>query len=54
MPDLRAGHALQARRTTGKHARKVCRNRVVKPGDAFRKNAGDCGGESVPSERTEE
>lgn len=54
MPDLRAGHTLQTGRTARKHAHKVCRNRVVKPGDAIGKNSGDCGGESVPSERTEE
>jgi hypothetical protein len=52
MPDLSAGHALQTRRTTGEHARKVGRNRVVKPGDAVGKHSGNGGGEPMSSERT--
>jgi len=56
MPDLRAGHALQSSRTTGKDARKVVRDGVVEPGDAVGEHSGDRSGESggVPSERTEE
>ena len=54
MPDLCAGHALQTSRTARKHARKVGRNRVIKPGDAVGENPGHCGGEPMPSERTEE
>lgn len=54
MPDLRAGHALQSGRTTGKDARKVVRDGVVEPGDAVGEDSGDRSGESVPSERTEE
>lgn len=54
MPDLRAGHALQGGRTTGKDAGKVVRDRVVEPGDGVGEHSGDRSGESVPSERTEE
>ena len=54
MPDLRAGHALQSRRPTGKDARKVGRDGVVEPGDAVGEHTGDRSGESVSSERTEE
>ena len=55
MPDLRAGHALQSRRTTWKDAGKVVRDGVVEPGDGVGENSGDpSGGESVPSEGTEE
>lgn len=54
MPDLRAGHALQASGATGEHAGKVGRDGVIKPGDAVGKKAGDGCGEPMPPERTEE
>ncbi len=40
MPDLRAGHALQSSGTTGKDARKVCRDGVVEPGDTVGEHSG--------------
>jgi hypothetical protein len=51
---LRAGHALQTSRATGKHAHKVGRDGVVESGDAVGEKPGDGSGESVSSERTEE
>jgi hypothetical protein len=54
MPNLRARHALQTSRTTGKHARKVGRDGVVKPDDAVGENPGNCSGQDVSPGRNEE